>query len=110
MVIEMPREARIKSKTRIYHIMWRGANGQEIFHDDEDRTKFLDILRKYKITCELIVYAWCLMSNHVHLLIKEGNEAISVTMKRIGVSYVGFYNWKYRTMGPLFQVGSEVKM
>ena len=52
---------------------------------------------------ELTVYAWCLMSNHVHLLIKEGNEDISVTMKRLAVSYVKHYNWKYRTTGHLFQ-------
>ena len=43
------------------------------------------------------------MSNHVHLLIKEGNEDISITMKRIGVSYARYYNWKYRTTGHLFQ-------
>ncbi|MCC3648470.1 transposase [Cytobacillus oceanisediminis] len=99
----MPREARKKSKTGIYHIIWRGANRQEIFHDDEDWTKFLEILKKYKKNCELIIYTWCLMSNHVHLLIKEGNENISAAMKRIGVSYVGYYNWKYRTTGHLFQ-------
>lgn len=99
----MPRQARTKSKTQIYHIMWRGANRQEIFHDEEDWKQFLDILKKYKLPCELTFYAWCLMGNHVHLLIKEGNEDISTTMKRIGVSYAGYYNWKYRTTGHLFQ-------
>ena len=99
----MPREARVKSKTGIYHIMWRGANRQEIFHDEEDWIKFLDILNKYKLNCKLMVYAWCLMGNHVHLLIKEGNEDISKTMKRIGVSYAKYYNWKYKTIGHLFQ-------
>jgi REP element-mobilizing transposase RayT len=99
----MPRQARTKSKTQIYHIMWRGANRQEIFHDEEDWKQFLDTLKKYKLTCELTFYAWCLMGNHVHLLIKEGNEDISATMKRIGVSYAGYYNWKYRTTGHLFQ-------
>ncbi len=101
--MKMPREARAKSRTRIYHIIWRGANRQEIFHDDMDWKKFLSVLKKYKIKCELAVYAWCLMSNHVHLLIKEGNEDISATMKRIGVSYAGYYNQKYRTTGHLFQ-------
>ena len=65
MVIKVPREARMKSKTGIYHIIWRGANRQEIFHDHEDWIQFLDILKKYKIKCQLIVYAWCLMGNHV---------------------------------------------
>ncbi len=83
--------------------MLRGANKQEIFHDDEDCIKFLDILEKYKRISEMKVFAWCLMSNHVHLLLKEGNEPISITMKRIGVSFVWHYNWKYNTTGHLFQ-------
>lgn len=99
----MPRKARVKSNTGIYHIIWRGANRQEIFHDDEDRGKFLELLKKYKWKYEMTIYAWCLMSNHVHVLLKEGNEDISITMKRIGVSYVNYYNWKYLTTGHLFQ-------
>jgi putative transposase len=99
----MPREAREKSKTGIYHIIWRGANRQDIFHEEEDRIKFLTVFQKNKINYGISVYAWCLMSNHVHLLIKEGHESISVTMKRIGVSYANYYNWKYRTTGHLFQ-------
>jgi putative transposase len=99
----MPRKAREKSANGIYHIMIRGANRQEIFHDDEDCIKFLDTLKKYKMKTKMKVYAWCLMSNHVHLLLREGNEDISVTMKRIGVSFVFYYNWKYKTTGHLFQ-------
>lgn len=99
----MPREAREKSTTGIYHIIWRGANRQEIFHEYEDWVKYLDILKKYQIKNHLTVNAWCLMNNHVHLLIKEGNEEISITMKRIAVSYAGYYNEKYRTTGHLFQ-------
>ncbi|MGJ7920845.1 REP-associated tyrosine transposase [Neobacillus sp. LXY-4] len=99
----MPREARRKSRTGIYHVIIRGANRQEIFHDDEDCFKFLDIIGKYKTKSEMNVYAWCLMNNHVHLLLKEGSEDLSITMKRIGVSFVYYYNLKYRTTGHLFQ-------
>lgn len=99
----MPRVARVKSKSGIYHIMLRGANKQEIFHDDGDCVRFLDTIEKCKIKSDMKVYAWCLMSNHAHLLLKEGNEDISITMKRIGVSFVSYYNWKYRTTGHLFQ-------
>lgn len=49
MVIKVPLEARTKSKTGIYHIIWRGANRQEIFHDDKDWIQFLDTLKRYKI-------------------------------------------------------------
>ncbi|WP_394238320.1 transposase [Niallia oryzisoli] len=103
MVINVPREARIKSKTGVCHIIWRGSNRQKSFHDDQDWIKFLDILKKYKITYQLAIYAWCLMGNHVHLLIKAGNEDISITMKRMGISYAKYYNWKYNTTGHLFQ-------
>ncbi|PLS03349.1 REP-associated tyrosine transposase [Neobacillus cucumis] len=99
----MSRIARVKSRTGIYHVMWRGANRQEIFHEEQDRIKFLSILEKYKVKADLRIYAWCLMGNHVHLLVKEGSEALSTTMKRIGVSFVSYYNWKYQTNGHLFQ-------
>ncbi|WP_428909709.1 transposase [Niallia sp. Krafla_26] len=99
----MPRVARVKSITGIYHLIWRGINRQEIFHDEEDWITFLEILQRYKKKLHFVVYAWCLMGNHVHLLIKEGGEDISITMKKIGVSYVGYYNRKYETNGPLFQ-------
>lgn len=99
----MPRRARMKSSSGIYHVMLRGANKQEIFHDDEDCMKFLDIAEKYKVKSGMSVYAWCLMNNHVHLLLREGDEGLSVTMKRIGVSYAWYYNFKYSTTGHLFQ-------
>ncbi|MBT2661630.1 transposase [Bacillus sp. ISL-45] len=80
----MPREARRKSASGVYHVMLRGANRQEIFHDEEDRMKFLDILKKYKWIAGFTMYAWCLMGNHVHLLLREGEEELAATMKRIG--------------------------
>lgn len=83
--------------------MYRGANRQEIFHDDEDNMKFLETILRYKQTSEMKVFAWCLMNNHVHLLLKEGNEELSLTLKRITVSFVHYYNSKYRTTGHLFQ-------
>ena len=99
----MPRRAREKSESGIYHIILRGANRQEIFHDDDDSTRFLETIEKYKKQVEIIVYGWCLMSNHLHMLLGEGKEELSITMKRIGVSFAWYYNWKYRTTGHLFQ-------
>lgn len=99
----MPRRAREKSESGIYHIMLRGANRQEFFHEDEDNIKFLEILEKYTRESVAKVHGWCLMDNHVHLLLREGHEEVSTTMKRIGVSFVWYYNWKYKTTGHLFQ-------
>jgi REP element-mobilizing transposase RayT len=99
----MSRQARQKSESGIYHIIIRGINKQVIFEDDEDREKFIGYLQYYKKVASYIVYGYCLMDNHIHLLIKEGKEPIGHTMKRIGVSYVGWYNRKYDRVGHLFQ-------
>ncbi len=99
----MPRTARRKSETDIYHIMFRGTNGQAIFIDDEDNKRFLDTLNRYQQEIGYVLYAYCLMGNHIHLLIKEGNEDLSNTMRRIGTSYVNWYNWQYDRKGHLFQ-------
>lgn len=69
----------------------------------EDREKFIEILKKYKEKIQYKIYAYCIMDNHVHILIKEGNESLSKTMKRIGVSYVHWYNLKHGRSGHLFQ-------
>jgi len=64
------------------------ANRQEIFHDDEDTLRFLETLNKIKTMSAIKVYGWCLMGNHVHLLLGEGKGDISITMKRVGVGFV----------------------
>ncbi|AOT69959.1 transposase [Geosporobacter ferrireducens] len=99
----MPRSARKKSKSGIYHIMLRGINQQSVFEAEEDYEKFINILNTYKKEIDYKIYAYCLMGNHIHLLIKEGKEELSNTMKRIGVSYVYWYNWQYGRKGHLFQ-------
>ncbi len=99
----MPRQARRKSESGIYHIMLRGINQQQIFEDDEDSIRFLETLSKYKEQCGYIIYAYCLMGNHVHILLKEGKEDLTLVLKRIAGSFVYWYNLKYRRSGHLFQ-------
>ena len=96
-------KARVKSSTGIYHIIMRGINRQIIFEDTEDYIQFLESLTRQKEMSQIEIYAYCLMSNHVHLLIKEGNEDLGTVFKRIGSSYVYWYNWKYNRRGHLFQ-------
>lgn len=99
----MPRAARKVSETGVYHAMVRGINCQDIFLDDEDRLIFLEKLNIVKERSECNVYAYCLMNNHVHLLIAENKETIGKTMKRLGSTYVYWYNRKYDRVGHLFQ-------
>ena len=70
----MSRQARKKSKTEIYHIMFRGINRQQIFEDEEDRYKFLNTLKEYKELSGYELFAYCLMGNHVHLLMRFNAE------------------------------------
>ncbi|WP_132245583.1 transposase [Marinisporobacter balticus] len=99
----MPRQAREKSSTGIYHIMLRGINRQNIFEEDKERQKFMETILQYKTISNYKLYGYCLMDNHVHLLIRETNEAISKVIKRISSSYVYWYNQKYDRCGHLFQ-------
>ena len=99
----MPRSARKKSNSDIYHIILRGINKQRIFEDDKDNQYFLEKLKTYKDISGYEIYAYCLMSNHNHLLMKEGEEPLSTAFRRLGASYVYWYNWKYSRNGHLFQ-------
>ena len=99
----MPRQARRKSESGIYHIMLRGINQQQIFEDREDFEKFLQILKDYKAVSEYKLFAYCLMGNHIHLLVQEGKEPIEQVMKRLTTRFVYWYNIKYQRIGHLFQ-------
>ena len=99
----MPRRARKKSESGIYHVILRGINRQTIFEEDEDYLKFLEVLRDYKQVCEFNLYAYCLMSNHVHLLLRTGKEDLGMVFRRIGARFVLWYNTKYGRTGHLFQ-------
>ncbi len=99
----MARCPRVISATGIYHIMFRGINRMNIFLDDRDNEKFIDVLESMGAQGEYDIYAYCLMKNHVHLLIKESGDSISRSMKRIGVSYSYYFNKKYDRVGHVFQ-------
>lgn len=99
----MPRIGRKRSESGIYHIVLRGSNRQTIFEDEEDAVKFLETIQTYRDTSRYKIYAYCFMGNHVHLMIKEEQEELGIIMRRIGSSYVYWYNWKYQRCGHLFQ-------
>lgn len=101
----MSRQARKQSTSGIYHVMLRGINRQVIFEDDEDYEKFLQVLQGCKSVSRFKLYAYCLMSNHVHILLRTGldGEPLEQIFKRVGVRYVAWYNRKYGRSGHLFQ-------
>ena len=83
--------------------MIRGINKQTIFEDDEDKEKFIQTLSHYKNECGYDLYAYCLMNNHVYLLIKTKKQPLEIIIKRIWASYVYWYNTKFGRIGHLFQ-------
>lgn len=99
----MPRQSRAHSTSGVYHVMMRGNEKRDIFIDNEDREKFLGILYDKKLTSEYQLYSYCLMRNHIHLLLKENTEEISLCLKRINISYAYYFNKKYSRVGHLFQ-------
>ena len=99
----MPSCARRKSQSNIYHVMIRGVNRQRIFQEEADYQKFIRILKECKEISCFELYAYCLMPNHVHLLIKDCEEPLERIMRRIGSRYVYWYNLKHHRSGHLFQ-------
>ncbi len=99
----MPRQARAYSDTGIYHIMIRGNEKKKIFLDDEDRRYFIGVLFDKLNEEKAEIYAYCLMDNHVHLLLQKDSYGIARLMKRINVSFVYYFNKKYKRVGHLFQ-------
>jgi len=99
----VPRYPRKYSKTGIYHIMLRGNERKNIFINEEDKGKFIKIVFKKKTREAFKLYAYCIMDNHLHLVIKEQKEPISRIIKRITTSYAYYFNNKYKRVGHLFQ-------
>ncbi|MDD2215255.1 MAG: transposase [Eubacteriales bacterium] len=99
----MPRHQRILSKTGIYHVMMRGNERKNLFAGEEDKLRFLDTLFAKKDETRFFLYAYCLMDNHVHLLVREGPEGLATMMKRINTSYAYYFNQKNHRVGHLFQ-------
>lgn len=99
----MPRVARLKGPECTYHIIVRGNNREPIFCDDNDRIRYLDTLRRFKIKYNFLLYAYVLMDNHIHMIINSNNEDISKIMQSIGISYTYYFNKKYNRIGHLFQ-------
>ena len=100
----MPRPLRIHLPDLIYHVLNRGNNRQVIFAEESDYQHYLDILKKYKEKFNFKIFAYCLMTNHIHLLIKtSANGTISEIMKAITIAHTRHYHHKYNASGHIWQ-------
>ena len=99
----MPRRARIDAPGALHHIICRGIERRKIFRNNTDKDDFINRLSPVLIETHTPCYAWALLSNHFHLLLRTGNAPIATIMRKVLTGYVVSFNRRYRRNGHLFQ-------
>ncbi len=99
----MPRQPRLDSPGTLHHVMVRGLERRVIFRDDPDRADFVDRLAQLAEQGALSVYAWALLPNHAHLLIRTGTRPLARSMRSLLTGYAGAFNRRHKRVGHLFQ-------
>ena len=99
----MSRQHRTHSVDDIYHVGSRGVGKQLIYEDDEDRRAFLGILKYSLEKCGGDIIAWCLMSNHYHLIVHLEMDRLSMVMRNLNSIYATTYNNRHERKGHLFE-------
>lgn len=99
----MPRQSRIDTPGALHHVIIRGIERRVIFRNNDDREAFLDRLGELLLGSSTPCYAWSLLSNHAHLLLRTGKIPIAAVMRRFLTGYAVTFNRRYRRHGHLFQ-------
>ena len=99
----MPRQARIDMPGALHHIIIRGIEKKLIFRDDDDRDHFVQRLGSILLETSTPCFAWALIPNHAHLLLRSGLVPMATVMRRLLTSYAQFFNRRHRRHGQLFQ-------
>lgn len=99
----MPRSARLDTPGTLHHVIIRGIERREIVDDDADRNAFVERLGRLSTDLETPIYAWALMTNHAHILLRSGRAGLSTFMGKLLTGYAMRYNRRHRRHGHLFQ-------
>jgi putative transposase len=99
----MARKPRLEVEGGLYHVITRGVDRRDIFHCPEDHQKFLSLLAIQKAKLPFYLYAYCLMTNHIHLLIERRVDDIGRIMHRVLTGYTQYYNRRYGRVGHVLQ-------
>ncbi len=100
----MPRIARAVATGYPHHVIQRGNNKEKVFFDKEDRERYLSLLKKYSDKWDSPILAYCLMSNHVHLLTRpDMEESLYKMMQGVTLCYTQYINRKYERTGRLWE-------
>lgn len=98
----MPRQARKESSTGFYHVIAKGINKENIFNQNREKIYLKRILRENIKEYNIKIYAYCIMSNHVHLIIKSEIQELSMFMAKCLAKYAEYYNYKRKRNGHVF--------
>ncbi len=98
----MPLKIKRFSETGYLHIYTRGVAKQIIFEDRKDHIYYMNLLKRFSQETDVKICAFCLMENHVHLIVYDANHHISRFMQLLGMTYSGYFNRKYERSGHLF--------
>ncbi|WP_320041492.1 transposase [uncultured Desulfobacter sp.] len=99
----MARPLRIEFEGACYHVLSRGNNRKDVFRSEEDREDFLELLEEMVDRFSIVIYAYVLMGNHYHLLLKTEEPNLSRAMQWLGTSYTRRFNIRHMQSGHLFQ-------
>lgn len=99
----MPRKRRLWHPNMCHHVMLRGIDGRPIFSDDSDRVRFLLLLQEASELCCFKVHAFCLMSNHIHLMIEPTTISLAIGVHRFAGRYAQHFNNRHEKRGYVFQ-------
>lgn len=99
----MPSAPRTVSESGLYHVVARGNGKQLIFNNDADRSAFLTYLERFAQADDVQVIAWCLMDNHVHLVVEDQSQRLSLAVGSLLGAYAKYFNQKTGHVGSVFQ-------
>lgn len=99
----MPRKPRIIRQNGFHHIMFRGVNGENIFLDNADRSRFCLLLQEACEKNSILVHGFCLMSNHLHLILEPKEKSLQSGIHAFGFRYAQYFNRRHKRKGYLFQ-------
>jgi len=99
----MPRQARLDTPGTLHHVIMRGIEKNRIVADNVDRQNFINRMGTIASETETPIYAWALLTNHAHILLRSGPFGLSNYMRRLLTGYATFYNRRHRRHGHLFQ-------
>ncbi|MCK5185514.1 MAG: transposase, partial [Deltaproteobacteria bacterium] len=99
----MPRLSRLDAPGILQHVIIRGIERENIFRDNNDRDNLIERIRELIPKTNIVCYAWALLPNHAHFLLRTGDSYLSTLMRRLLTGYAVSFNHRHKRHGQLFR-------